>query len=112
LHIREPAGVLLQTEDHLGWVLFDGRHELSIGANVVDVARILKLLEADGTLCGQVKQAVFVDGGSAMKVYAVESNGTTITLDLLNRVAAGSRNGPGVDPDGLNLHTLLKLGLG
>jgi hypothetical protein len=111
LRIREPAGVLLQTQDHVGWVLFDGRHELSIGASVVDVAKILKLLEADGTLCGQVKQAVFVDGGSAMKAYAVESNGTIITLDLLNRVAAGSRNGPGVDPNGLNLHTLLKLGL-
>lgn len=111
LHIREPAGVLLQTEDHLGWVLFDGRHELSIGASVVDVAKILKLLEDDDTLCGKVKQAVFIDGGSAMKAYAVESDGTTVTLDLLNRVAAGSRNGPGVDRDGLNLHTLLKLGL-
>jgi len=111
LRVREPAGVLLQTEDHLGWVLFDGRHELSIGASVVDVAKMLKLLEDDGTLCGKVKQAVFVDGGSAMKAYAVESDGTTITLDLLNRVAAGSRNGPGADPDGLNLYTLLALGL-
>jgi hypothetical protein len=111
LHVREPAGVLLQTEDHLGWVLFDGRHELSIGASVNDVAKILKLLEDDGTLCGKVKQAVFVDGGSAMKAYAVEGDGATIRLDLLNRVAAGSRNSPGVDPDGLNLYTLLKLGL-
>jgi hypothetical protein len=47
-----------------------------------------------------------------MKAYAVESDGTSITLDLLNRVAAGSKNGPGVDPDGLNLYTLLKLALG
>ncbi|MEE8389504.1 MAG: hypothetical protein V3S14_01735 [Anaerolineae bacterium] len=60
---------------------------------------------------GKVKHAVFVDGGSAMKVYAVESDGTTTTLDLLNRVAAGSKNGPGADPDGLNLYTLLKLSL-
>lgn len=91
--------------------MFDGRHELSIGAGVVDAARILKTLEDDGALDGKVRQAVFIDGGSAMKVYAVESDGATATLDLLNRVAAGSRNGPGTDPDGLNLYTLLKLGL-
>jgi len=109
--IREPAGVLVQTEDRIGWVLFDGRHELSIGASVVDVAKVLKMLEHDGVLGSKVQQGVFVDGGSAMKVYAVESDGTDSSLDLLNRVAAGSRNGPGVDPDGLNLYTLLKLSL-
>lgn len=109
LRIREPAGVLVQTDDRVGWVLFDGRHELSIGASVVDVAQILKLLEDDGAFGGKVRQAVFIDGGSAMKAYAVESDAATITLDLLNRVAAGSRNGPGADPDGLNLYTSLKL---
>jgi len=108
-HVREPAGVLLQTEDHVGWVLFDGRYELSIGASVVDAAKLLKLLQDDGALGGNIEQAVFIDGGSAMKAYAVESDATTTTLDLLNRVAAGSRNGPGDDPDGMNLYTLLKL---
>lgn len=109
--IREPAGILVQTEDQIGWVLFDGRHELSIGASVVDVAQILKMLQDDGALNGKVRQAVFIDGGSAMKAYAVESDSATVTLDLLNRVAAGSRNGPGADPDGLNLYTLLNLSL-
>jgi len=109
--IREPAGVLVQTKDQIGWVLFDGRHELSIGASVVDVAVILKMLEDDRVFDGKVKHAVFVDGGSAMKVYAVKSDDTVLTLDLLNRVAAGSRNGPGADPNGLNLYTLLKLSL-
>jgi hypothetical protein len=111
LRIREPAGVLVQMDDRVGWVLFDGRHELSIGASVVDVAKILKRLEDDGAFSGKVRQAVFIDGGSAMKAYAVESDGTTITLDLLNKVAAGSRNGPGADPDGLNLYTSLELHL-
>ena len=74
-------------------------------------AKILKMLEHDGLLDGKVQQSVFVDGGSAMKVYAVDSDGTDSCLDLLNRVAAGSRNGPGADPDGLNLYTLLKLNL-
>jgi len=110
-HIREPTGVLVQTDDQVGWVLFDGRHELSIGASVVDAARLLKWLQDDGALGGKIKQAVFIDGGSAMKAYAVESDATTTTLDLLNHVAAGSRNGPGADPDGLNLYTLLKLSL-
>jgi hypothetical protein len=91
--------------------LFDGRHELSIGASVVDVAKMLKMLEDDGAFNGKIKHAIFIDGGSAMKVYAVESDGASVTLDLLNRVAAGSRNGPGADPDGLNLYTLLKLSL-
>ena len=109
--IREPAGVLVQTEDQIGWVLFDGRHELSIGASVVDAAKILEMLEHDGVLGGKAQQAIFVDGGSAMKVYAVESDSADLSLDLLNRVAAGSRNGPGADPDGLNLYTLLNLSL-
>ena len=110
LRIREPAGLLVETEDqHIGWVLFDGRHELSIGASVVDVAKILRLLEDKGLF--KVKHALFIDGGSAMKTYAITSEGQEIKLDLLNRVAAGGRNGPGADPDGLNLYTLLKLGL-
>jgi hypothetical protein len=92
-------------------VLFDGRHELSIGASVVDVASILKHLEEQGVFGGLLRHALFVDGGSAMKVYAIKSDGTTVALDLLNRVAAGSRSGPGVDPDGLNLYTLLNLAL-
>jgi hypothetical protein len=90
-------------------VLFDGRHELSIGASVVDVVLMLKKLEAEGVFEGQVQQAVFVDGGSAMKAYHVRRKGAGISLDLLNRVAAGSRNGPGTDPEGLNLYSLLRL---
>jgi len=111
LRVREPVGLLAQTKDRIGWVLFDGRHELSIGASVVDVARILKMLEDKGALGGKIEQAIFIDGGSAMKAYAIESDGENIALDLLNRVATGSRNGPGADPDGLNLYTLLKLSL-
>jgi hypothetical protein len=120
--LREPAGLFVQTTDgSVGWVLFDGRHEFSIGANVVDVGQILKLLQERG-IC-EIEQAFFVDGGSAMKVYAVETgslgeeggdeedNEDLIKLDLLNRVAAGSRNRPGADPDGLNLYTLLMLDL-
>jgi len=110
-HIREPAGVLVQTADRIGWVLFDGRHELSIGASVVDVAVILKALQEMGALGGEVRNGVFIDGGSAMKAYAIKCDAATITFDLLNRVAAGSRNGPGADSDGLNLYTLLRLGL-
>ena len=56
-----------------------------------------------------IRHAVFIDGGSAMKVYGVTKDRRTLRLDLLNRVAAGSRNGPGIDPDGLNLYTLLNL---
>jgi hypothetical protein len=106
---REPAGLLLQTESHIGWLLVDGRHELSIGASVVDAAAILSKLEEEGTFGGPVAQAVFVDGGSAMKAYHIRREAGVLGLDLLNRVAAGSRNGPGADPDGLNLYTLLKL---
>ena len=110
-YIREPAGVLIATRDEIGWVLFDGRHELSIGASVVDVAQLLYKLERAGAFGQAVEQAVFVDGGSALKVYHVESNGRRVRLDLLNRVAAGSRNGPGCDPDGLNLYSSLSLHL-
>jgi hypothetical protein len=112
--IREPAGVLVQAAGEaggqMGWVLFDGRHEASIGANVVDVAVLLDKLQYEGLL-PPVQQALFVDGGSAMKVYHVQSDGADVQLDLLNRVAAGSRNPPGRDPDGLNLYTLLALEL-
>jgi len=111
LRIREPAGVFVQTADQIGWVLFDGRHELSIGASVIDVAQILKILQDDGVFQGKIRHAFFVDGGSAMKVYHIESDGTEIVLEPLNRIAPGSRNGPGADPDGLNLYTLLQLRL-
>jgi hypothetical protein len=108
--VREPAGVLLQTATHIGWVLFDGRHELSIGASVVDVAMLLKKLEAGAMLAGEkIEQAVFVDGGSAMKTYVVKSETDSVVLGLLNRVAAGSRNHAGSDPDGLNLYSTLAL---
>ncbi|MBN1934014.1 MAG: hypothetical protein JW934_05095 [Anaerolineae bacterium] len=111
-YVREPAGCLVQTADWIGWVLFDGRHELSIGASVVDVALLLRKLEAHGLIAGQrIEQAVFVDGGSAMKAYHVESSGAVVEMNILNRVAAGSRNGPGNDTDGLNLYSLLYIAL-
>ena len=110
LYIREPAGVLVQTDEHIGWVLFDGRHELSIGASVVDVGVLLLKLQAAGMLPA-VQHAAFVDGGSAMKVYHVVSDEDTVQLDLLNRVAAGPRNRAGADPEGLNLYTTLVLRL-
>jgi hypothetical protein len=46
-----------------------------------------------------------------MKVYDIKSGGTEIALAPLNRIAPGSRNGPGADPAGLNLYTLLSLRL-
>ena len=110
LYVREPAGVLIQTGEYIGWVLFDGRHALSIGASVVDVGAILHKLQAEAKLPA-IEQAVFVDGGSAMKVYHAIGDGRTVQLDLLNRVAAGSRNRAGADPDGLNLYTTLALRL-
>jgi hypothetical protein len=111
LQVREPAAVLLQTKSHIGWVLFDGRHEMSIGASIVDVAAILKKLEDANKFEASVQHAFFVDGGSAMKAYHVRPGQPAVSLDLLNRVAAGSRNGPGADTEGLNLYTLLKLHL-
>jgi hypothetical protein len=112
--IREPAGVLVQAAGpaggQIGWVLFDGRHEASIGASVVDVALLLNKMEEAGML-PPIRQAVFIDGGSAMKAYHVRCDGVNVQLDLLNRVAAGSRNPPGSDPEGLNLYTLLSLAL-
>jgi len=51
-HRREPAGLLIQTQHHTGWVLFDGRHELSIGASVIDAALLLRTLETAGHLAG------------------------------------------------------------
>jgi hypothetical protein len=115
--VREPAGLLVQTvprtadrhDGCIGWILFDGRHELSLGASVVDAALILGKLEAADAFDGAVRQAVFVDGGSAMKAYHVRRNGDGLQLHLLNRVAAGSRNGPGADFEGLNLYSTLNL---
>jgi hypothetical protein len=111
-YVREPAGVFVQTENCVGWILFDGRHELSIGANVVDVAMVLKKIEDENLLNGEtIRQAVFIDGGSAMKVYAADSDESDVELDLLNRVAAGARNGAGEDPEGLNFYSSLSLSL-
>lgn len=109
--IREPAGVFAETRDSVGWILFDGRHELSIGASVADVACILKKIDRANILPEPMRHAVFVDGGSAMKAYYVCRRDKAIDLHLLNRVAAGSRNGPGKDPDGLNLYSVLQLEL-
>ncbi|MBN1681403.1 MAG: hypothetical protein JW966_14065 [Anaerolineae bacterium] len=109
---REPAGLLIQTAHHIGWVLFDGRHELSIGASVIDAAMLLKKLEMGGCLGGEtVQQALFMDGGSAMKVYNVSSDRVQTTLEPLNRIAAGARNGPSLDYEGLNLYSTLALAL-
>ena len=67
------------------------------------VSILLRTFEQENLLDGEtIRQAVFIDGGSAMKVYAVDSNESTVELDLLNRVAAGSRTGAGNNPDGLN----------
>ncbi|MBN1811940.1 MAG: hypothetical protein JXA14_08905 [Anaerolineae bacterium] len=109
-YIREPAGCLVQTAERIGWVFFDGRHELSIGVSIVDAALLLNKLERHGLIDGRpIQQAIFVDGGSAMKAYHVESSGDAVELRILNRVAAGSRNGPGNDPDGLNLYSMLSI---
>ena len=110
-YIREPAGLLIQTASHVGWVLLDGRHELSIGASVVDALQILLKLQTEGILGQEIEQALFVDGGSAMKVYWVQSNSGSTDLKLLNRVAAGSRNRAGNDPDGFNLYSTLAIEL-
>ena len=109
---REPAGILFQTQHTIGWVLFDGRHELSIGASVVDMAVLLKKLAVrDEFKADPIQQAILIDGGSAMKAYHVQSQPPTVHLDLLNRVAAGARNGPNHDPEGLNLYASLMLQL-
>ena len=110
-HIREPAGVFVELEGKFGWVMFDGRHELSIGVSVSDTVSILKKLENEGVLGGKIRNAVFVDGGSAMKAYAVINKGNRHELNLLNRAAAGARNGPGYDPEGLNFYSVLKVPL-
>ncbi|MCD4684421.1 MAG: hypothetical protein K8S97_00605, partial [Anaerolineae bacterium] len=111
-YIREPAGVLFQTPHTIGWALFDGRHELSIGASLVDVVVLLRKLEASDIFQSEpIQQAIIIDGGSAMKAYHVQGDHTAVRLDLLNRVAAGARNGPSRDPDGRNLYALLMLAL-
>jgi len=111
IFIREPTGVFLETQDKIGWILFDGRHELSIGASVFDVAHILGMLQHEGVFGQPVQNALFIDGGSAMKVYAVQCDGQTARLEVLNRVAAGARNGPGEDRNGLNLYAALDIEL-
>jgi len=110
-YIREPAGVLVQTENSIGWVMFDGRHELSIGVSVTDVAKLVGKLQEENVFDGKIINAVFIDGGSAMKAYAVKNSNGNLELNLLNRAAAGARNGPGDDPNGLNFYSLLKLPL-
>lgn len=109
-YIREPAGVFIETENKVGWVMFDGRHELSIGASISDIGKILKKLECENYFHEKIKNAVFIDGGSAMKAYAVlKTDSHKSNLRLLNRAAAGARNGPGDDPDGLNFYSTLKI---
>jgi hypothetical protein len=109
-YIREPAGLLIETDNRIGWVLFDGRHELSIGVSVSDVVKILKMLEKENVFEGKVKNALFIDGGSAMKAYiASNKDNEKLKLDLLNRAAAGARNGPGDDSDGLNFYSTLSI---
>ena len=110
-YIREPAGLFIETDDRIGWVLFDGRHELSIGVSVSDVVKILKLLEEDDIFSEGIKNAVFIDGGSAMKAYIVSNEDSKLNLALLNRAAAGARNGPGDDPDGLNFYSTLSISI-
>ena len=110
-YIREPAGILFQTENRIGWAMFDGRHELSIGVSVADVGKIVKKMEQENVFGGKIINAIFIDGGSAMKAYAVRQTENELTLDLLNRAAAGARNGPGHDPEGLNFYSLLKIHL-
>ncbi len=110
-YIREPAGILFQTKDSIGWLMFDGRHELSIGVSVADVGKIVRKMEQVNVFGGKIINAIFIDGGSAMKAYAVKRNDNELNLDLLNRAAAGARNGPGHDPDGLNFYSLLKINM-
>ncbi|WP_241033784.1 hypothetical protein [Vibrio maerlii] len=111
--IREPSGLFIQTDNHIGYLLFDGRHEMSIGANIVDVANLLKrVTESDIDLFeGEtLHNAIAIDGGSAMKVYAATVDGVNEPkMDILNRVAAGGRNSPGDDPQGLNLYSTVIL---
>jgi hypothetical protein len=111
IFIREPTGVFLETQDKIGWVLFDGRHELSIGASVVDVSHILARLQQRGLFGQPIQNALFIDGGSGMKVYTAQCGGKTAQLEAMNRVAAGARNGPGEDRDGLNLYSAVSLNL-
>ncbi|WP_019614021.1 hypothetical protein [Psychromonas ossibalaenae] len=106
--IREPAGLIIQTERSIGWLLFDGRHELSIGANIVDSSNLLvRLQELDIDIFDgeKITAALFIDGGSAMKVYALTQSEQGTDMTILNRVAAGGRNGPGNDQQGLNLYS-------
>ncbi|MCG9789354.1 hypothetical protein L1D61_19445 [Vibrio mediterranei] len=113
--IREPSGLFIETENHIGYLLFDGRHEMSIGANIVDVANLVQRLsqpDLDFFEGESVINAIAIDGGSAMKVYAAKTSTTEApTMDLLNRVAAGGRNAPGNDPQGLNLYSTVILEL-
>ncbi|MCF7889309.1 MAG: hypothetical protein K9L78_04225, partial [Victivallales bacterium] len=134
-YIREPAGLFVETADKIGWILFDGRHELTIGVSIADAVKILTKMEKDNILPGNIRNAFFIDGGSAMKAYISELEGWAVkgvdvrtaiqdeeeeqnqdlkynvSLKLLNRVAAGARNGPGNDPNGLNLYSTLQLPL-
>ncbi len=107
--IREPLGLFIQTETQVGYLLFDGRHEMSIGANIVDVSNLLQRLtdpDIDMFDGERVINAIAIDGGSAMKVYSIEvDDPEQPQMELLNRVAAGGRNAPGNDPQGLNLYS-------
>ena len=111
IFVREPTGVFLETRDKIGWILFDGRHELSIGASVFDVAHVLAMLQHKGVFAQPIQNALLIDGGSGMKVYTARCDGQSVRLAALNRIAAGARNGPGEDRDGLNLYSAIDIGL-
>ncbi|NOJ21517.1 hypothetical protein [Vibrio coralliilyticus] len=112
--IREPGGLFIETENHVGYLLFDGRHEMSVGVNIVDVANLVsRLSQSDIDLFDgeTIRNAISIDGGSAMKAYAVNVGNGTVSMDILNRVAAGSRNAPGNDTQGLNLYSTVVMEL-
>ena len=46
-----------------------------------------------------------------MKAYAVNVGNGTVSMNILNRVAAGSRNAPGNDTQGLNLYSTVVMEL-
>lgn len=112
--IREPGGLFIETDNHVGYLLFDGRHEMSVGVNIVDVANLVsRLAQSDiNFFDGEtIRNAISIDGGSAMKAYAVEVQSGDVSMDILNRVAAGSRNAPGNDEQGLNLYSTVVMEL-
>ncbi|ERB63455.1 hypothetical protein N779_20625 [Vibrio coralliilyticus OCN008] len=87
---------------------------MSVGVNIVDVANLVsRLSQSDIDLFDgeTIRNAISIDGGSAMKAYAVNVGNGTVSMDILNRVAAGSRNAPGNDTQGLNLYSTVVMEL-